>query len=306
LARVFASCRVLVGHAERAHMMSVRSCDEEVASDSSEMMKTQGAPWRKLAVVASVCAPLFLTLAVIVKREPQESSGVMESLIDLHSAPNRDLATCTHGHTNCWGTRCCTNPHHKCYAKNQYWAQCMGSCRKNFQDKYDRDRNIKTGWKCLHPHVLDGTCARDGKSCQSNTKCCRKDAVCYVKHDGWATCNPTCKRGVGANAYDRNGKEGWSCEIHGLTYGSGKTLPEGATIEEQLDACMKHYCPKVKKTSSASQKAACWSKKCSYYYDQFKHTTTTVTTTTVTTTTVPTTTYNKPKPTTSYNKPKPQ
>jgi hypothetical protein len=177
----------------------------------------------------------------------------------------------------------------------------MGSCKKNFQDKYDRDRGITTGWKCLHPHQHDGTCAKDGKSCMTVTDCCNKDYICYIKKKGVATCEPTCKQGVGANPYDRKGK--WSCEIHGLTYGSDKTLPEGATIEEQLNACVEHYCPKVKKTSSASQKAKCWREKCSYYYDQFKRTTTTVTTTVVTTTTVPTTTYNKPKPT---NKPKPQ
>jgi len=254
-------------------------------SDSSEMMKTQGAPLKKTrVVVSSVCAMLLLAVAVVVvgKGKPKKSQYV-KSLIDLQS-------TCSDDGSNCWGTKCCKNPNHKCYAKNQYWAQCMGSCDKNYQDKYDKDRNIKTGWSCLHPHQHDGTCSKDHENCQTNTECCNKDSICYIKHDGWSNCNPQCKVGRGANDYDPQDTEGWSCEIHGLTAGSGATLPEGATIEEQLNACMKHYCKNLNAASTASQNATCWSTKCAFYYDKFQHSTTTLTTKTTTAQTQTTTT----------------
>jgi len=277
-------------------MMSIPSSGEETGSDSSGMMRTQRVPLRKMGVVVvSVCAALLLAMAVIVNRKPQEFQEVMKG-IPKRFQKRKNLknllglqSTCSHDGSNCWETKCCKNPNHKCYAKNQYWAQCMGTCDKTYQDKYDRARNIKTGWSCIHPHEHDGTCAKDDENCETNTDCCKKDWVCYVKNKGWSNCNPQCKRGIKANGFDPQDTEGWSCEIHGLTYGGGATLPENATIEQQLLACMSHYCPHLNADSTASQNATCLSEKCSYYHDQFKQTTTTQTTTrqTMTTTTIP-------------------
>lgn len=250
--------------------------DEEVASDFSEAMdhKNQKFSFRKIGVVG-VSAAFVLAVMVVVKggkqTELQEEEGL--PLIDLNSV-------CSDDGKNCWDTKCCTNPHHKCYTKNHYWAQCMGSCDKTYQDEYDRVRGITDGWKCLHPYEHEATCARDHTNCQTNTECCSKDWVCYVKDEGWSNCNPTCKRGVKANDYDPKDTEGWSCEIHGLTYGPGATLGEGATMEDELNACMTHYCKGLNSASTAAQNATCWSEKCSYYYDEFKKTTTTITITT--------------------------
>jgi len=248
---------------ETENMQPIPKSDDEMLPESSESEVTdqepKSVPWRKPLVIG-LSATVVFALVVLMRKMPMGLNDMTQKgVISL-------AGTCSKRYSeNCWETKCCQNPKDKCYTKNHYWASCKPSCDKNEQDAYDKENGITDGWMCIHPDEHAKVCSRDHDDCKEKTTCCSKDHICYVKHDTWSNCNDKCTQGVGSNPYDKNDKEGWTCEIHGLISGDGKTLAEGATPEDLLAACKTHYCP------TGTDETKCLTEKCVFYDNLVKN-----------------------------------
>jgi len=230
----------------------IPSSDEEMVTDSSEMTdkRTNSMPWNK-PVVVGLMATLFFAAVVLMKKSPKSLNEVTQQ--DVISMAGTCSAKWSE---DCWDTRCCKDHGFECYTKNHYWASCKQNCDRNEIDEYDRQRGIKDGWSCIHPNQHEKVCTRDGKKCKDQPDCCSSDHICFVKHGEWETCQPTCKRGAGANAYDPSDGVGWDCAIHGL---ASPTENENADV--MLALCKERHCKNV-------NNAKCESDVCSYYVYQ--------------------------------------
>jgi hypothetical protein len=221
-------------------MQALQRHDEEYANESSEMIMEQQswtAPWRKSVVV--VLGSALLVAAMVVFNA--SSRGLVG--ITNNDLVNFEETTCSKSHENCMESRCCADGSAKCFMKNQYWASCIETCDKNYQDEYDKSMGITAGWECkeLNPgQVLH--CARAHDDCSDNPNCCDggsgEKMVCFRKAPGWSNCNPTCTR-IGDNSYDKDGGA-WSCEHHELV--CEPALAENATGAQQLECCQNLHC----------------------------------------------------------------
>jgi len=69
-----------------------------------------------------------------------------------HRQPGKDewhctVLSCSHHGYDCKDTRCCVNPEHKCYKKNEHWAMCRRSCKPG--EVWDREaEEYQTKWSC--------------------------------------------------------------------------------------------------------------------------------------------------------------
>jgi len=235
-------------------METIRTCDQESVT-TSELEPPVVAPksWKKWMVIGLGAVATLL----VMQAKPIGSHDVVGTdLISLAAAG------CSEAHENCMASGCCKNDGHKCFMKNQYWANCNPSCDKDFQDDYDKANGITDGWDCKEITPTSGKdCSGDGEDCSTNTKCCHKDMVCYVKHDTWSNCNEKCAVGPGANDYDKDKTEAWSCEVHGLAFANGTALSEGATPADQLAACTDVAC----EGKTGDDLDTCLADKCVYY-----------------------------------------
>jgi len=192
------------------------SHDDELASDTSEVMEQQskGKLWKKPTVIG-VCAAFGIAAMVVIKRMPTGFHDVTETDVISLAA-----AKCPAGpYENCMNDACgddkfkCADPGFKCYQKNQYWAQCQPTCDPSWIDPHD---NLT--WECLILNVTsEKKCAKDGDKCEGQQGCCNTDFTCYIKHDTWSNCNADCVQGPGANSYDSNSDESWTCEVHDMS-----------------------------------------------------------------------------------------
>jgi len=247
-----------VGGSASTHMRALHKYDDELASESSEMMEreTQLVPSRK-PLVLGLCAALVVATMVVCTRMPIGLGEVAQNeLIDLAAAGD-----CSSDTENCMSSKCCKIPGRKCFMKNEYWANCNDTCAPGHVDAYDRTHGITTGWNCSV--LTKGQCAKDHEDCTGKDGCCSEGHVCYVKNEHWKNCNAGCQRGVGANKYEHSDyeHESWSCEIDELgQYCPDANLNQASDPAEHLKCCKDTFC--IDKTDEE-----CQTKICAFYYN---------------------------------------
>ena len=203
-------------------------------SETSEVMEQQSkrAAWGKPLVVG-LCIAFGVAAMVAMKGTSASPHDATESdVISLQAT-----ATFSDEHKGCMDSKCCTKQGNKCFAKNQWWAQCQDTCVAGTVDPWDN-----MTWSCDELNETSTSkCAKDHEDCRANNgKCCRSDWVCYIKHNNWANCNADCLQGPKANSYDTE-TDSWSCEIHMLDC-VNITDPNTTTPKDLLNCCQNNYC----------------------------------------------------------------
>lgn len=113
---------------------------------------------------------------------------------------------CSSGTENCLHSQCCMEAGRQCYAKNKYWAACMGSCSKARLQSLDPSHGE---WSC-RPLGRRAQCARNDEPCMDKP-CCGAGTRCYEKNRYWAVCLTGCAPSV-MQAQDTK-HEAWSCAL---------------------------------------------------------------------------------------------
>jgi len=111
---------------------------------------------------------------------------------------------CSSGTENCLHSQCCVEAGRRCYAKNSYWAACMGSCSKARLQALDPSHGE---WSC-RPLGERTRCARRDEPCMDKP-CCGAGTHCYEKNQYWAVCLTGCAPST-MQAQDKK-HEAWSC-----------------------------------------------------------------------------------------------
>jgi len=211
---------------------NMQAFDEESEVTEQQSLK---APWRN--TVAVVIGSGLLIAAMVVMstslRPPTDVKKDYDYLVNLAEQE------CSQPHENCMESHCCSNPEHKCFMKNQYWANCNATCNTGYQDWWDRNQKppVTDGWNCTelnHPEKKL-PCSKDSEDCSGNTECCGEQMICFIKADGWSNCNPTCN--YTNNIYDKG--QNWTCEHHELK--CDPALSENATECDKKECCEKKY-----------------------------------------------------------------
>jgi len=246
------------GSAASTHMRALQKYDDELVSESSEMMEqeNQWVPSRK-PLVLGICAAIVVAAMVVFKRMPVGLGKVAQKeLIDLAAADD-----CSSDTENCMESKCCKIAGRKCFMKNQYWSNCNETCAPGHVDAYDKVHGITTGWNCTE--LTKGQCAKDHEDCTGKDGCCSKGHVCYIKNEHWKNCNEGCERGVGANEFEHSDykHESWSCEIHELgQYCPDAKLNQASDPAEHLKCCKETFC-------KGKTDEECETKICAFYYN---------------------------------------
>lgn len=165
----------------------------------------------------------------------QESNQCWSLYHSATPAPIRSALgrTCSGSSESCWGTRCCSNPSEKCYAKDLGWAQCLETCTTG-EDRPDEAEDVRTRWLCIEvmeeygetehapapasapvgeeqsalPWVVS-TCAEEGEYCIGKS-CCGEDMKCFQKHPLYAACKKECEEGIDESEPAEE-QTPWSC-----------------------------------------------------------------------------------------------
>jgi len=118
---------------------------------------------------------------------------------------------------DCSASRCCNDPGMMCYAKNDYWAECLEVCEVGANDTVGPDQ---LPWSCAELGMRNaatgketqgkiGVCAVRGEDC-SQAGCCEDAGFrCYMKNASFSGCRAECK----ADLYDPTGDDWlpWTC-----------------------------------------------------------------------------------------------
>jgi len=114
----------------------------------------------------------------------------------------------------CLTSKCCREPGLQCYAKNEYWAECMESCVPG-PNLFDQGSN--TPWTCTalgtRAPGKPRKCAEDGANCMDEQCCASSGMQCYAKNDTFGMCKIACAPGV--NMDDQEDSKPWSCKAIG-------------------------------------------------------------------------------------------
>lgn len=112
----------------------------------------------------------------------------------------------------CLQKHCCIDPGHQCFAKNDYWAECLVNCTPgpNPLDQVSPDP-----WSCeMLGERMPGTaqgCADENEYC-GDVKCCKTPGtVCSAKNETFARCRAECKPGEMDYTDPDDGKP-WTCK----------------------------------------------------------------------------------------------
>jgi len=112
---------------------------------------------------------------------------------------------------NCVKSKCCKEPGQRCFAKNEFWAECMSDCvpGPNLLDVGSSDP-----WSCKAlGEVAPGEpkkCAAQGANCAA-AQCCEELSMqCYAKNDTYGTCKPACVPGMDLG--DADDWKPWTCK----------------------------------------------------------------------------------------------
>jgi len=115
--------------------------------------------------------------------------------------------------TNCATAKCCHAPGHQCYAKDEFWGECMVDCTPG-PNLFDVGSSAP--WSCkplgarapVHPE----RCAAAGENCLA-TGCCQGPGQrCYAKNATFGACRASCQPGVDMTDDDWRP---WSCRAVG-------------------------------------------------------------------------------------------
>eukprot|EP00419_Tripos_fusus_P029976 CAMPEP_0172726666 /NCGR_PEP_ID=MMETSP1074-20121228/91239_1 /TAXON_ID=2916 /ORGANISM="Ceratium fusus, Strain PA161109" /LENGTH=544 /DNA_ID=CAMNT_0013553751 /DNA_START=306 /DNA_END=1940 /DNA_ORIENTATION=- len=124
---------------------------------------------------------------------------------------------------NCMSTKCCAQPGHTCFKKDDKWAMCKAWCAPG-PDLWDSDPKP---WDCTplgsrtpgEPQPpgplaswVNTRCTAGTGSCLTS-QCCKDPGMqCYQKNDVHAACQRSCFKGVHGNDPD---KSPWTCKTLG-------------------------------------------------------------------------------------------
>lgn len=138
-------------------------------------------------------------------------------------------STCSGMHTNCWETKCCSDPAHTCFAKDLGWAECKTYCSPHSVN-WNEAKEFQTLWSCdrvvpgLKPLLvlppvsetdlpkLDEHCIEEFHNCTAS-KCCNDPGMhCFKKNDKWAVCKRGCLPGI-CPGDPKKWQTPWTCEV---------------------------------------------------------------------------------------------
>lgn len=142
------------------------------------------------------------------------------------------------GGKDCTKAACCATPGDKCYQKNQWWASCKPMCKKGI-DPADPPK-YQQPWTCkvLGEGPPAGDCPKDGSENCLAAKCCATPGdKCYLKNSYWASCKPTCTKGIDP-ADPPKYQQPWSCDV------LGEGPPAGDCPEDGSENCLAAKCCK--------------------------------------------------------------
>jgi len=114
------------------------------------------------------------------------------------------------GNKNCAKSRCCKEPGMQCYAKDDYWAECMDDCTIG-PNLFD---NSSSGiWSCRAlGQRTQGTpkkCSVDWENCLETECCSGLGMQCFRKNATFGACKATCEPGTDMSDVDW---KSWNCE----------------------------------------------------------------------------------------------
>jgi len=114
---------------------------------------------------------------------------------------------------NCLKSNCCKEAGFQCFAKDDYWAECMRDCTPgpNLLDGSSNDP-----WTCKavgeRAPGEPKRCSAAGENCL-NTKCCAELGMqCFAKNKTFGKCKTACEPGIDLTADDW---QPWSCDAVG-------------------------------------------------------------------------------------------
>jgi len=111
---------------------------------------------------------------------------------------------------NCHISQCCLDFGHQCYSKNETYAACLKTCKK--------DALMKKGngsWSC-NKLGLERRCAKAEENCADFGCCAVAGHQCYTKNKYWAQCMYTCDPAHVSKDFLQRGN--WSCDPIGPRY----------------------------------------------------------------------------------------
>jgi len=121
--------------------------------------------------------------------------------------------SCSQNWENCLHTKCCVDPTHRCFQKDDNYAQCRMHCTLGLNTD-EQLTGFYTPWTCKKLDLNDlarakqlDSCARDLGDCTQSHCCQSLRSRCWYKDNSIALCNETClERSNGGSA-------GWLCNL---------------------------------------------------------------------------------------------
>jgi len=124
----------------------------------------------------------------------------------------RDKA-CAEAGTSCLKSKCCKDPGTRCFAKDEFWGECMAECAAG---PNPRDQVSPAPWACKalgeRAPGQAKACAAAGESCAASRCCQAGGQRCYEKNATFATCKASCAPGPDMMDEDWGS---WSCRALG-------------------------------------------------------------------------------------------
>jgi len=131
-----------------------------------------------------------------------------------------EATECAGDGASCKQSKCCKMAGMQCYEKNKDWGTCRPDCvpGPNLADADGEHWSCKPLGKRTPGHIpqfeyevaewVKEQCTGPGENC-IKTQCCKEPGMqCFVKHDTWASCKPSCV--PGPDLYDKT-NESWNC-----------------------------------------------------------------------------------------------
>lgn len=137
-----------------------------------------------------------------------------EGVVGLQSGTNG--LQCSAGpHENCKDSRCCKDPGHTCFRKNEHWASCKDTCTPGIS-LHDPEEH-RTPWSCEVTGLKGtGICSSATEDCK-DTGCCKNPGyTCYEKNEHFSNCNVSCRVGVSPHDPPQH-QTPWTCARRGQT-----------------------------------------------------------------------------------------
>jgi len=122
-------------------------------------------------------------------------------------------AQCSGDWDGCLHSKCCVSEGHRCYKKNDQWAQCRRNCTPGI-DRIDQHIGKHVlPWSCDDWDLTPKKCAGPWEGCLKS-KCCKEPKQrCFKKNDHWAQCRDSCRPGLDERDKQMGKHLGnWSCE----------------------------------------------------------------------------------------------